>query len=91
MVVEKILNVFKEGNEYSLTRLLAMGNYVFFVVITIYLVLSGKSWGNYEVFATITGGGGILTQIVNKAINGKYNTCLGESGKPLSGGVNNVR
>ena len=87
-----ILNIFKEGNEYSLTRLIALTNYIFFAIITIYLVLTGKTWGNYEVFAGITGGGGVLTQLVNKWINSKFNTSQGEVGKaPAVGGVANVR
>lgn len=39
------------------------------------------TWGNYETFATITGGGGAATQVANKLINSKFNTPLGTYNK----------
>ena len=43
------------------------------------------TWGNYETFATMTGGGSAATQIANKLINSKYNTASGEVGKQIGG------
>ena len=45
------------------------------------------SWGNYETFATMTGGGSAATQIANKLINSKYNTPDKEAGKPLGSDI----
>ena len=61
----------------SLTRVLAVACFMLFSVVSIYLVVSGVSWGNYETFATLTGGGGAVTQIANKMINSKMNSLPG--------------
>lgn len=77
-----LLNMLKEGGSYSLTRIAAFIGYSAFLIASAYLIYKGQTWGNYETFATMTGGGGMVTQIANKFINGKYNTPLGEAGKP---------
>lgn len=80
----KIKAVLKEGNEYSLTRLMAVISFTVFLLGSLYLLIKGTTWGNYETFATFTGGGGAVTQIANKFINGKYNTPANEAGKPIN-------
>lgn len=78
-----MLGLLRERGEYSLTRILSVAGFLSFLVGSIYLIYKGQTWGNYETFATWTGGGGAATQIANKLINSKYNTALGEAGKPL--------
>lgn len=68
-----------ESGELSLTRSLAVVGFLAFLVGSFYLMYRGTSWGNYETFATMTGGGGLASQIANKFINSKYNS---EAGKP---------
>lgn len=75
------MEILKEGGIYSLTRILSLISYVFFVIITLYLVFKGQTWGNYDVFAMTTAGGGLITQIGNKYCNSKYNTDQGSRGK----------
>ena len=83
-MLEKIKEMLKEKNEYSLTRSLAVISFAAFLVGSFYLLIKGSTWGNYETFETFTCGGGAVTQIANKLINGKYNTNQGEAGKPLN-------
>lgn len=77
-----MLDFLKEKGEYSLTRILAVVGFLSFLIGSIYLIYKGQTWGNYETFATWTGGGGAATQVANKFINSRYNTQLGEAGKP---------
>lgn len=81
--MKKILDMLKENGQYSLTRVLAVFGYFAFLVGTAYLILNNRNWAGYDTFASLTGGGGCATQLVNKFINGKYNTPLGEAGKPV--------
>lgn len=82
--MDKLKEMLKEGNEYSLTRAMAVISFTAFLLGSLYLLIKGTTWGNYETFATFTGGGGAVTQIANKFINGKYNTAANEAGKPLN-------
>ena len=68
-----------ESGELSLTRSLAVAGFLAFLVGSFVLIVKNQTWGNYETFATMTGGGGMATQIANKFINSKYNS---EEGKP---------
>lgn len=76
------MDILKEDGRYSFTRVLALVGYIIFAGGSLYLLYKGTTWGNYETFATMTGGGGAVTQIANKFINSKYNTVIGQSGKP---------
>ena len=76
-----------ENNDLSLTRSLALAGFLAFLAGSIYLLAKGTTWGNYDTFATLTGGGGAATQIANKLINGKYNS---EQGKPFEKGMRNA-
>lgn len=55
----------------SLTSTMAVIAFVLFILVTVYLVLLGKTWAHYEVFAGVTCGGGLLTQVGGKYINNK--------------------
>jgi hypothetical protein len=82
-----MLDVLKEGGRYSLTRLFALVGFIAFLIGSVYLIYKGQTWGNYETFATMTGGGSAATQIANKLINSKYNTPDKEAGKPLGSDI----
>ena len=79
------MDLLKENNVYSFTRILAAAGFAAFIIVSLYLVYKGQTWGNYETFATMTGGGSAATQIANKLINSKFNTNTGEAGKPMGG------
>lgn len=83
--MDRFTEMLKEGGEYSLTRALSVIGFIVFVVGSAYLIYKGMTWGNYETFATMTGGGSAATQIANKLINSKYNSPLGEVGKKVGG------
>ena len=70
-VIKKLLY---EKGELSLTRVLAVAGFLAFLFGSFYLMWKGLTWGNYETFATMTGGGGLTSQLVNKFINSKYNS-----------------
>jgi len=76
-VIRKLL---QENGELSLTRVLAVVGFLAFLIGSAYLIWRGQKWDNYETFATMTGGGGLATQIANKFLNSKYNS---EQGKPF--------
>ena len=69
--------MYENGNP-SLTRSLAVAGFSAFLLGSFYLMYRGITWGNYETFATMTGGGGMVTQIANKFLNSKYNSHPGE-------------
>ena len=73
-----------ESGELSLTRSLACAGFIAFLAGSFYLMWKGATWGNYETFATMTGGGGLASQIANKFINSKYNS--GEGKPPVRSG-----
>ena len=77
------MSILKENNIYSFTRILAAVGVVAFLLGSAYLIITCQTWGNYETFATMTGGGSAATQIANKLINSKFNTPQGEAGKPV--------
>lgn len=75
-----MLNMLKENGELSLTRVLPTVGYAAFVIVSMVLAFTGKTWGNYSEFTAATGGA-IIIQLGNKWINSKYNTPLGSAGK----------
>lgn len=72
----------KEDGVYSLTRVLPAIGYATFILVSITLAFTGKTWSNYGEFAAATGGA-IIIQLGNKWINSKYNTPLGSLGKKV--------
>lgn len=69
--------LFYENDELSYTRLISAIFVIAFLGVSIYLVLTHTYWQNYDTFASLTGGGGGATQLVNKFINSKYNSVQG--------------
>lgn len=72
----------KENGVYSLTRVLPAIGYAAFILVSMVLAFTGKTWYNYGEFAAATGGA-IIVQLGNKWINSKYNTPLGSAGKQV--------
>lgn len=69
--------LFYENDELSYTRVISAIFVIAFLAVSAYLVLTHTYWQNYDTFASLTGGGGGATQLVNKFINSKYNSALG--------------
>ena len=69
--------LFYENGELSYTRLISAIFVLAFLGVSFYLVLAHQYWQNYDTFASLTGGGGGATQLVNKFINSKYNSVQG--------------
>lgn len=78
------LEMLKEADQKSLSRYISVTLILLFVIVTLFLVISNHSWSNYSDFAYVTIVGGVGTQMTNKFINSKYNTKLGEAGKPMN-------
>ena len=66
------------NGQLSLTRVLAVSSFLLFAAGTGYLMLTGQTWQHYETFAGLTAGGGLLTQLANKAVNSKLNSEPGQ-------------
>lgn len=73
-----IKNLLTENDKPSLTRLIAITAWLAFLVVSCYLVVTGKEWVHYEIFATFTAGGGCLTRVADKFIGKKYNVEKGD-------------
>ena len=69
--------LFYENDELSYTRVISAIFVIAFLAVSAYLVLTHTYWRNYDTFASLTGGGGGATQLVNKFINSKYNSVQG--------------
>lgn len=78
-----------ENRELSLTRVLAVVGWAAFLGVSFYLVWTRQTWANYDTFASLTGGGGAATQVVNKFINSKYNSAPGTYSAAGKGGPHN--
>lgn len=63
-----------ENGEPSLTRFIVIISFGLFIGVTIYLVGTGTKWDAYVQFASLTGGGGILTTLANKVNNSINNS-----------------
>jgi hypothetical protein len=55
----------------SCTTVLAVTAFLLFVFVTLYLVLAGRAWEHYAVFAGVTCGGGLGAQVSGKFINAR--------------------
>lgn len=66
-----------ENDQLSLTRLLALGGWVLFAVVSVYMVINQIEWNDYSTFGMLSGGGGAATQVANKLMNSKYNSAPG--------------
>jgi hypothetical protein len=70
------------NGEPSLMRHLVLGAFVAFLLGTvadIVIELNGHIWGQYQTFATITGGGSLGAKIVDTAVNGIACSSPGQS------------
>lgn len=83
-MIKKFTEMLKEDGVYSLTRVLPTLGYIVFVIVSLFLAITGKQWGNYGEFAMATGGA-IIVQLGNKYINSRYNTPAGSAGKAVGG------
>lgn len=81
-----MLEMLKEEDVYSLTRVLPTVGYLIFLLVSVYMVLTGKTWEHYTEFTTATGSA-VMVQLGNKYINSKYNTPQGGLGKGLGHGA----
>jgi hypothetical protein len=70
-VKEFIKSLIYGPNGPSLTSTMAVVAFLLFILVTLYLVLTAKTWAHYEVFAGVTCGGGLITQATGKFINTK--------------------
>ena len=66
-----------ENDQLSLTRLLALGGWILFAVVSVYMVVNQIEWNDYSTFGMLSGGGGAATQVANKLMNSKYNSAPG--------------
>ncbi len=67
-----LIEILKENDKLSLTRVLSFLSFIFFIAVSIYLLVTNRPWMHYETFAYITCGGALSTQIANKVSNNKY-------------------
>lgn len=73
-----LVGLLYENETPSLTRCISIIAFIAFLAGSAYLMLLGKRWDHYETFATLTGGGGAVTQIANKFMNSAYNSPTGK-------------
>lgn len=79
----KLMEMLKEHDILSLTRVMVSLGYLSFLFLSFYLAYSGKTWAHYETFASLACSGSVFGQLANKFINSKYNTLPGTAGKPI--------
>ena len=75
-----LLEMLKEDGRLSLTRVLPTIGYASFIAVSLYLAVTGNTWGHYSEFALATGGS-VVVQLGNKWVNSKYNSAPGQAGK----------
>lgn len=93
-IINKILDMLKEADVYSINRVLPAGIIVVltltFLAVTAFLLVSGDKPSNWQGYgdlctAYLTSLGISGTWLTgNKITNSKYNTELGKPGKPLN-------
>lgn len=66
--MKKLINMLKKDEEtISIGRICAVLAMVLFIVVSLFLAFSGKTWGNYDTFAWVCLAF-VLVQLGNKAI-----------------------
>lgn len=83
-----MMEILEECNQKSLLRLVGAVLILLYVCVTLYLVIRGITWMHYETFTYGALSGGVSTIVGNKFINSKYNTGMGQMGKPMMYGQN---
>ena len=64
--VRKLINMFKKDDTaLSIGRVCAVGAFLAFIGISVYLAVIGRTWGNYEAFS-VGCVGYIISQLGNK-------------------------
>lgn len=67
----------------SLVNTITAIAFMLFVLVTLYLVLIGKPWSDYAVFAGLTCGGSLAGKVGDKYMNNKPPNQAVERGKGL--------
>ena len=66
--MKNIINMFKKDDTaLSIGRVCAVGTFLAFICVSIYLAIVGRTWGNYEAFS-IGCVGYMLAQLGNKYV-----------------------
>ena len=66
--VRKLINMFKKDDTaLSICRVCAVGAFLAFIGISVYLAVIGRTWGNYEAFS-VGCIGYIIAQLGNKYV-----------------------
>lgn len=73
-----MFEMLKNDGKLSLSKVLSTIGYMTFIVLSIYLALTGKTWGNYGEFA-MAAGGSILVRFADKFLNKKYSAPIDET------------
>lgn len=73
-------DLFYENGSLSLAKMTACWGYFVYTWTSIYLMVTGQTWGHYTEFSTYMAGTSTLILTGNKFINSKYNTVQGGFG-----------
>nr|DAY60536.1 MAG TPA: hypothetical protein [Caudoviricetes sp.] len=66
--MEKLINMFKKDDTaLSIGRVCAVGTFLAFIGVSVYLAVIGRTWGNYEAFS-VGCVGYIIAQLGNKYV-----------------------
>lgn len=68
-----MLELLKKDGKLSLTKILCVVGYSTFILVSLGLAITGKTWGNYGEFALATGGA-IVVRFGDKWLNTKRDT-----------------
>lgn len=82
--MKRVLEMLKEDGVYSLTRVLPAAGYLCFLVVSVAMILTDRTWPHYGEFCAATGSA-VMVQLGNKYINSRYNTPPGAAGKAVEG------
>lgn len=63
--------VYGPDSRPSLVCTMSLAAFLLFAAVTVYLVISGNTFAEYAIFATVTCGGGLVTKIGDKYMNNK--------------------
>lgn len=81
-IMEALSNMLKEDGTYSLNRCTSVLFTLTFIIASIWLIATKYDWGNYDMFAAVTAGGGSGIPLANKFINNKYNARMNGQRRP---------
>lgn len=81
--MKRVLEMLKEDGVFSLTRVLPAAGYLCFLVVSILMIATDRTWPHYGEFCAATGSA-VMVQLGNKYINSRYNTPQGAAGKAVA-------